>query len=74
MEPNGVGESGFSQTHNIGNNANIGIRGFTMWKQKNPVTKCYPSEYWTQASNEPLIPNPMLSFLDLLGMCYLGDL
>ena len=26
----------------IGNNANIGIRGFTMWKQKNPVLKCYP--------------------------------
>ena len=26
-------KSGFSQTHNIGNNANIGIRGFTMWKK-----------------------------------------
>ena len=35
-------KSSFSQTHNIGNNANIGIRGFTTWKQKkNPVTKCY---------------------------------
>ena len=28
------------------NNANIGIRGFTMWKQKNPVTKWY-SPFWT---------------------------
>ena len=27
------GHSGFSQTHNIGNNANIGIGGFTMWKK-----------------------------------------
>ena len=26
----------------IGNNANIGIRGFTTRKQKIPVTKCYP--------------------------------
>ena len=26
---------GFSQAHNIGNDAYIGIRGFTMWKQKN---------------------------------------
>ena len=32
--------------------------------KKNPVTKCYPSEYWTQASNEPLILSPTLSFLD----------
>ena len=29
------------------NNATIGIRGFTMWKPKIPVTKCYPNEYWT---------------------------
>ena len=27
--------------HKNGNNTNIGIRGFTTWKQKNPVTKCY---------------------------------
>ena len=33
--------SEFLQTHNIGNSANIGIRGFTTWKQKNQVTKCY---------------------------------
>ena len=30
---------GFSQIDEIGNNANIGISGFTTWK--NPVTKCY---------------------------------
>ena len=43
----------FLQTHNTGNIANIGIR-------KNPVTKCYPSEYWIPG---PLIPSPTLSFL-----------
>ena len=35
-------QSGFSQTHNIGNNANIDIRGFTTLKEINPMTKCYP--------------------------------
>ena len=36
-----------------GNNANIGIRGFTMWKRKIPVTKYYlkwvlnPGLWWT---------------------------
>ena len=30
--------SSFSQTHNIGNNTNTDIRGFTMWKQKNLIT------------------------------------
>ena len=34
-------QSEFSQTHNIGNNANIGIGGFTMWK-KNPVKNVNP--------------------------------
>ena len=37
-----ISQPRFSQIHNIGNNANIGIRGFTTGKQKNPVTKCYP--------------------------------
>ena len=32
----------FGQTHNIDNNVNIRIRGFTTQKQKIPVTKCYP--------------------------------
>ena len=36
----------FYKLDEIGNNANIGIRFFTTWKQKSPVTKCYPkSEY-----------------------------
>ena len=50
----------FLQTHNIGNNADISIRDFTSWKQKIPITKCYPSEYWTPG---PLIPIPTFSFL-----------
>ena len=42
--------SGFSQIDKIGNNANIGIRGFTMWKkiQWQNVT---PSGNRTQASH-----------------------
>ena len=32
----------FYKLDEIGNNVNIGIRGFTAWKQKIPVTKCYP--------------------------------
>ena len=32
----------FNKLDKIGNNANIGIRGFTRWKQKIPVTKWYP--------------------------------
>ena len=31
----------FHKLDKIGSNTNIGIRGFTMWKQKIPVTKCY---------------------------------
>ena len=32
---------------------------------KTPSDKMLPpSEYWTQASDEPLIPSPTLSFLD----------
>ena len=34
-----IPRASFSQTHNIGNNANIGIRGFTTWKQKKSTDK-----------------------------------
>ena len=37
-----INNGGFHKLDEIFNNANIGIRGLTMWKQKNPVTKCYP--------------------------------
>ena len=37
---------------------------FTTWKQKIQWQNVTPSEYWTQASNEPLIPSPTLPFLD----------
>ena len=38
-------QSSFSQTHNIGNNGNMGIRGFTTWEKNS--NKCYPIEHWT---------------------------
>ena len=57
------GQSGFSQMHNISNNANIGITGFAMWKQKIPVTKCYPSEDRTLASHNLWFQVHSLSFL-----------
>ena len=60
----------FVQTHNIGNHANIGIRGFTMWKQKLPATKCYPSEYLTPV---PLSKNQVVyqqKVKDLLSSTY----
>ena len=41
--------------HKNGSNANIGMRDFISWKQKNSVTKCCPSEYWTTG---PLISSP----------------
>ena len=50
----------FFEMHKNGNNANIGIRGFISWKQKIPVTKCYPNKYWTTG---PLIPSPTCSSL-----------
>ena len=34
--------SGFSQTHNIGNNTNISIGGFSIWKQKKIQWKMLP--------------------------------
>ena len=58
--------SSFSQTHNIGNNANDGIRGFTTWKHKNPMTKCYPqwgfehrplNNLWFQVQHSPFWAN-----------------
>ena len=66
LDPPNQSLSSFSQTHNIGNNANIGITGFTMWK-KNPVTKCYlqwglnPSPMiilWFQVQHSPFWANP----------------
>ena len=46
---------GYFETPEIGNNANIGIKDFTTWKPKIPVTKCYPTEYWTLEPLNPLI-------------------
>ena len=51
-------KSGFSQTHNIGNNANIGIGGFTVWKKSSD--KMLPP---VGIEPGPLIPSPTLSFL-----------
>ena len=48
-----IDQSGFSQKHSIGINVNIGISD-----------KYYPYEDSTQASHEPLILSPTLSFLD----------
>ena len=52
----------FYKLDEIGNDANIGIRDFTMWKQKIPVTKCYPQcvlNPWTSdsKSNTPFWAN-----------------
>ena len=61
----------FHKIADIDNNGSIRITGFTTWKQKNPGTKCYPSEHWTwHISHLDL----MLSSLSYWGMCYLGDL
>ena len=63
--------SRFSQTHNIGNNANIGIRDFTTWKQKKNSNKILPPvsiEPLTQVSKSSMLPLPYI------GTCYLGDL
>ena len=51
----------FYKLDEIGNNASIVIRGFTMWKQKNSTNKMLPP-----VSTEPLdlIPDPPISFLD----------
>ena len=62
-------QSTFSQPHRIGNNDNNGIWSFTLFKQKNPATKCYSREYWAwDLSHSGLI----LSSLSYWGMCYLG--
>ena len=42
----------FFETHNIGNNANIGSRDFTMWKQKK------------NSSNKMLPPSVSIKSLD----------
>ena len=54
----------------IDNNGNIGIRGFTMWKQRNPAMKCHPSEHWTWDPSHSVL---MLASLSYQDMCYLGD-
>ena len=41
----------FFEMHKNGNNANIGSRGFTTWKQKNPVKNVTPGGNRTQASH-----------------------
>ena len=46
--------------HNIGNNANIGIRGFTTWKQKKTSNKTLPP-----VSIEPLAQDSKSSMLPL---------
>ena len=51
---------GFSQTHNIGNNVNIGIRGFIRSNQKKSSDKILPS---VRIEPRPLIPSSTLSFL-----------
>ena len=49
--------------HNIGNNANIGIRGFTTWKQKNSSNKMLPPvsteslDLWFQVKHFVFIVN-----------------
>ena len=37
-------QSSFPIIHKVGNNAKVGIRGFTMWKQNIPVKILTPSE------------------------------
>ena len=61
----------FHKIAEIDDNANIGITGFTMWKQKYLTTKCYRSEDWIwDISHLDVI----LSSLGAQGMSYLGDL
>ena len=45
--------------HKNGNNANIGIRGFISWKQKNSVTlvSIEPLDLWFQVQHAPLYTN-----------------
>ena len=61
---------GFHKLDEIGNDANIGIIGFTTWKQKIQYQYITPSEYWTTGPGfqvQPLTGH-------WLGTCYLGDL
>ena len=48
--------------HKNDNNANIGSRGFTTWKQKNPVKKCWDRtqashNLWFQVQHYPFYTN-----------------
>ena len=52
--------------HKNGNNANIGIRGFISWKQKNSVTNATlvsiePLDLWFQVQHAPLYINLALA-------------
>ena len=53
----------FHKLDEIGSVADIDIRGFTTRKQKIQWQNVTPSRDRTQASHEPLIPSPTLSFL-----------
>ena len=58
-----ISYSGFSQAHNIGNNANIGITGFATWKQKIQWQNGTLSQDWTWVSYSLWFQVPTLSFL-----------
>ena len=45
---------GFHKLHEIGNNANIGIRGFTMWKQKQK------NFHWQNVTPSGIAPRPLM--------------
>ena len=47
MQKQNVLQQRFFEMHKNDNNANIGIRVFTMWKQKFKQQHVAPSEYWT---------------------------
>ena len=56
----------FLQTHKISNNANIGIRGFTTWKQKNASNKIYPQwvlNSWTSDSKSNILLSGLTWYL-----------
>ena len=57
----------FHKLDKISNNANIGVRGFTTWKEKIPVTKCYAQwglnlDLWLTSDSDTL-------FSELTGIC-----
>ena len=68
-----ISNRAFYELDEIGNNANIGIGGFTVWKQKIPVTKCYPQwelkpGLWLQVQHSPFWANWVFAYkTDTLG-------